>query len=489
MFTSIDLPQGFSLPWSSALIQLSVFSDSLIALAYVLISLLLLRIVRGRRDLPFDSLFFCFSAFILSCGATHVLEVVTLWHPVYLAIGFLKAVTGLIALAALVLLLRVIPAIVAMPSHADMDDANDQMISVLESTTVCVLAVDRMWNIHYMNRNAASLLSVGRDIQGMTLWDAFPAQLQEERAVMMKVMETRQPVSYESFYAPLDLTTTVQAHPWANGGLAVFFSDISAQKRLERELDEERARRNQRIEVLARLSSGLAHEIKNPLAIIHARASDLRELAEEGEVDRAEIAKTCASIVQTSDRAIRILRGVAAMARVGTHDPMVDADVAGMVQQAVELVEGRYRVAGIRLKTNIPGNLPMLECREVQISQILLNLLNNAFDAVNSDARSERWVRVQITIQPGTQHENHIDRLQIAVIDGGPGVAPEHKERLMQTFFTTKSMGAGIGIGLSVSRTIAEEHGGQLELRESDGHTCFLLTLPVSAGKIEEIAA
>lgn len=75
------------------------------------------------------------------------------------------------------------------------------------------------------------------------------------------------------------------------------------------------------------------------------------------------------------------------------------------------------------------------------------------------------------------------------MIDGGPGVAPEHRERLMQTFFTTKSMGAGIGIGLSVSRTIAEDHGGQLELRESDGHTCFRLTLPVKAGQVEEVAA
>jgi signal transduction histidine kinase len=75
------------------------------------------------------------------------------------------------------------------------------------------------------------------------------------------------------------------------------------------------------------------------------------------------------------------------------------------------------------------------------------------------------------------------------VIDGGPGVAPEHRERLMQTFFTTKSLGAGIGIGLSVSRTIAEDHGGQLELRESDGHTCFRLTLPIKAAPAEEVAA
>ncbi len=94
-----------------------------------------------------------------------------------------------------------------------------------------------------------------------------------------------------------------------------------------------------------------------------------------------------------------------------------------------------------------------------------------------------------VSCAAGAHHEDHIERIEIDVTDGGPGVAPEHKERLMQTFFTTKSMGAGIGIGLSVSRTIAEDHGGRLDLRECDGHTCFRLTLPVRPRRIEEVAA
>jgi signal transduction histidine kinase len=254
---------------------------------------------------------------------------------------------------------------------------------------------------------------------------------------------------------------------------------------MERELEEERAQRNQRIEVLARLSSGLAHEIKNPLAIIHARASDLAEMASEGDVDRAQIEKTCASIVQTSDRAIRILRGIAAMARVGTHDPMQQASMYEIVEQAVDLVRGQYRMSGIQLTTDLPLNLPTVECREVEISQVLVNLLNNAFDAVDGDSLSERWVRVRVSTQPGAEHENQIERLQIDVVDGGPGVAAEHKERLMQAFFTTKPVGAGMGIGLSTSRAIAEDHGGQLEFRECNGHTCFRLTFPVHAEKKE----
>jgi C4-dicarboxylate-specific signal transduction histidine kinase len=366
---------------------------------------------------------------------------------------------------------------------------NQRLASVLDNTSVGIYAVDRDWKFTYVNENARVLLKEMGDVMGKDLRTVFPDQRASTRAKLEAVMATRQPVAFESYYGPLDLSTNISAHPLGDGGITIYFSDISAHRRLERELDEERVQRQQRLEVLARLSSGLAHEIKNPLAIIHARASDLAELAEEGDVDRAEIGRTCASIVQTSDRAIRILRGVAAMARVGTHDPMQPADIAGMVQQAVDLVQGRYRERGIRLEVIVPKGLPMLECREVQISQILVNLLNNAFDAVEGDVRSERWVRAKVSVQAGVQHENNIDRLQISVVDGGPGVAPEHRERLMQTFFTTKSMGAGIGIGLSVSRTIAEDHGGQLELRESDGHTCFRLTLPVKAGIPEEVAA
>src|ERR1017187_2326679 len=149
----------------------------------------------------------------------------------------------------------------------------------------------------------------------------------------------------------------------ANLYVTAVIRDVTDRKRMERELEEERAQRNQRIEVLARLSSGLAHEIKNPLAIIHARASDLAEMASEGDVDRAQIEKTCASIVQTSDRAIRILRDIAAMARVGTHGPMQQASMYEIVEQAVDLVRGQYRMSGIQLTTDLPLNLPTVECR------------------------------------------------------------------------------------------------------------------------------
>ena len=114
MFSSVGLPHGFCFLWNPGLLWLHVLSDGLIALAYFLIPLALLRIVVRRRDIPFNGAFFCFAAFIIACGATHVMEVVTLWHPVYWISGVLKAVTAVISFATFVVLLRITPDILAL---------------------------------------------------------------------------------------------------------------------------------------------------------------------------------------------------------------------------------------------------------------------------------------------------------------------------------------------------------------------------------------
>jgi len=155
------------------------------------------------------------------------------------------------------------------------------------------------------------------------------------------------------------------------------------------------------------------------------------------------------------------------------------------IDQAVELLRSRYATHGIALETVVPDGLPMVECHEVQIEQVLVNLLNNAFDAIDGDPRSQPWVQVRVSMQPASDADGGVDAargaaaVRIDVLDGGPGVSPENRARLMETFFTTKPRGAGIGIGLSVSQTIAQDHGGTLELLDAEGPTCFRLTLPV----------
>ena len=132
MFKSVGLPHGFCFLWNPQLLWLHVLSDSTIALAYFLIPLALIRIVRQRKDIPFNGIFFCFSTFIVACGLTHVMEVLTLWQPVlYWISGGLKALTAVVSMATFILLIRLTPAILAIPHERDLARVNQELNSVL----------------------------------------------------------------------------------------------------------------------------------------------------------------------------------------------------------------------------------------------------------------------------------------------------------------------------------------------------------------------
>ena len=243
--------------------------------------------------------------------------------------------------------------------------------------------------------------------------------------------------------------------------------DITERKRMEAQLAA-----TARLSALGMMAGGVAHEINNPLAIIHASASDLLDTAkEEGEVPVEVLVRTATRIRQTADRIARIVKSMRRIARDGSQDPFLSVHVSKIVEQTLEVCQAKFKDQSVTLR--LPALDPDLQiaCREVQISQVLLNLLTNALDAV-ADQPGEKWVRMNV--------ERRDKSIVLSVVDSGLGVAPELKGRIMEPFFTTKEVGKGTGLGLSLSRAIAEEHGGRLEVTEDHGHTCFSLTLPVS---------
>jgi C4-dicarboxylate-specific signal transduction histidine kinase len=134
----------------------------------------------------------------------------------------------------------------------------------------------------------------------------------------------------------------------------------------------------------------------------------------------------------------------------------------------MDLCAQRFRSHEIALRVAAISPELLVSCRTVQISQILLNLLSNAHDAVEGTASSV----VEIAVDADERH------VRIAVLDSGPGVPQHLVPRVMEPFFTTKEVGKGTGLGLSVSRGIAEAHRGSLAYAPRDGRTCFVLTLP-----------
>jgi PAS domain S-box-containing protein len=255
-------------------------------------------------------------------------------------------------------------------------------------------------------------------------------------------------------------------------GVVGIVLDITERTQLELDLEaaREQAISSARLSALGMMAGGVAHEINNPLAIIHALASDLIEVVkEEGSAPPRVVESSSRKIRQTADRIARIVKSLRTISREGSKDKISLVPVSKILENTLGICEARFKAHSVQLILPEHSRLNVF-CREVQIEQVLLNLLQNAFDAV-AEQKGERWVRVDVTPR------NEV--VAISVTDSGPGIPEELRSRVGEPFFTTKEVGKGTGLGLSLSKTIAEEHGGSIAYEVEDGHTRFSLILPV----------
>lgn len=245
--------------------------------------------------------------------------------------------------------------------------------------------------------------------------------------------------------------------------------DITERKEIEAQIEAAA-----RLSALGLMAGGVAHEINNPLAIIHTSAANLLgKVKAEGRAPVEIVLQNCQHIEQNSNRIAKIIKSMRYLAREGSQDKVRPAQVSKILEETVQVCEERFKNHSVNLL--VPSIDPALSvsCREVQIAQVLLNLLQNALDA--TEEVGEKWVRIGVGVQDGA--------VEFSVTDSGPGVPPHLKTKIMEPFFTTKDVGKGIGLGLSLSRRIVEDHGAKLELTEENGHPCFSFRLPLSRSK------
>ncbi len=254
-------------------------------------------------------------------------------------------------------------------------------------------------------------------------------------------------------------------------GYMAIFEDITQKKQRENLLREQEQiiKSSSRLASLGEMAAGIAHEINNPLAIISGYVSVLRKnLVQKGLESDGDIIRRVDSIESTVQRIAKIIRGLRTYSRESHDgdDQVVSIDV--IIDDTLAICLEKFKNDEISLLTDIESNL-QVKCRPYQISQVLLNLLNNAYDAV-----CEEPMRVV-----AVEAKRVSNGVEVSVTDSGPGVPPELREKIMQPFFTTKEVGKGIGLGLSISTGIIQGHGGRFYLDESQAKTRFVIWLPV----------
>jgi len=258
-----------------------------------------------------------------------------------------------------------------------------------------------------------------------------------------------------------------QGQPYFDG----IIEDITARVQAEKLLAEQRAKmiESARLASLGIMAGGIAHEINNPLAVISGCAEQLEIGATTPQMNDAVANKLLRMIRSNTDRIQKTILGLRALSRDASGDPFVNSSLSILIENTVALCQERFRLSSIRLELDMPSQPLSFECRPSQVGQVLLNLLNNSFDAVKD--LPEKWIKLSTALRG--------DWVEIAVEDSGSGIPKEIAGQLFVPFFTTKSERHGLGLGLSISHAIIEAHHGEIAVDASGSHTRFVVRLPI----------
>jgi PAS domain S-box-containing protein len=249
--------------------------------------------------------------------------------------------------------------------------------------------------------------------------------------------------------------------------------DIAARKFAEAEALQHQAQLGHlsRVAVLGELAASIAHELNQPLSGIISNASAGVRFIDRGDVDLREMRDLLADIVADGRRAGDVIRGVRSMVKKG--DPAWEpVNLSDLVTNVVRMLNSDAMLHSCKLETLLDPHLPAIEGDPVQLQQVLLNLVINAFDAMRDTPPSRR----KVVIATGRNEDGTI---RTSVRDYGIGIPEEMRERLFDHFVTTKA--EGLGLGLGIVRSIVESHGGTVAAENVDGGGArFHFTLPAN---------
>lgn len=538
--TSGFIPHGFCYTWDPHVIWLNGASDALIALAYYTIPFTLVYFVRRRKDLAFHWVFLSFALFIVACGTTHAIELWSIWHPAYWLAGAIKALTAAASIGTAVALIQLVPKALVLPSPDDLKRANRALQEaqqallktneelerrVVERTASLAVANTALQvEIEERKRTDAYLSeaqrlshtgSFGWDVSsGKIYWsqETFrilgydpPAETSLElvfqrthpddrelvRQVIDRARQERKDFDFEHrLLMPKGCIKylRVVGHPSTedesgNPEFVGAVTDITQRKLAEEELRKKEVSLREaqaelahvtRVTALGELAASIAHEVNQPLTAIINNANACLDLlpSEANQLD--DVREALSDIANDAVRASTVLARIRGLIK---KSPLQKTrlDLREVVSAVLILARNEAATRRVTIKSEIPEDLPFVSGDHVQLQQVLLNLIMNGMDAMTGVEEEERFLLIsgRLDVYDGRPAST------IAVQDCGLGLETEQLDRLFDPFYTTKPQ--GMGMGLAISRSIIEEHGGRLwaEPNKGPGAT-FLISLPAA---------
>ncbi len=416
------IPHGHCYLWKPSLVWLNIISDSLIALVYYSIPIILFYFVHKREDFPFKWILLLFGAFIVSCGTTHVMDVWTLWHSTYWLSSFIKLITAIVSLYTAIALLPIIPQALALPSPAQLKAANNQLkltLKELENTQSQLIQTEKMSSLGQLVAGIAHEINnpVNFVYGNTTIASEYTGNLLNFVGL------------YQKYYP----------HPVPEIQAAIEEIDLDFIK-----------------EDLPKILSS----IKMGAERIRQIVLSLRNFSR---LDEAEIKKV--DIHEGIDSTLLILQH--RLKGQGKHPNIQVIKEYGNLPK-IYCYPGQINQVFMNILINAIDTLKesILGC---QVSVVNVKTTGNQHLTTNDP---------QIRICTDVLDNNQVI---IKIVDNGCGMTEEVKQKIFDPFFTTKPVGSGTGLGMSISYQIVNKHGGQLKCISTPLQgTEFLIEIPIS---------
>jgi len=533
------MPHGMCFLWQPELIALHVASDSAIALAYYSIPIALIYFVNKRTDLAFPTIFVLTGLFILACGTTHIMGVWTLWFPDYRLDGGIKAVTAVLSIGTAIAIWKVMPLALALPSTAQLEQANKALgeeighrqraeaalreanaelerrvaertanlqeevlrrrgteatlrasearwRSMFEASAVGIAVMDH--DNHFAAANEAFQRMIGytsEELQSLGPLDITHEDDRETAQEMLEHVQSGKPEDYhsEKRYRCRDgrviwvrVSTARALDPDTPlPGTPAIIEDITERKRAEGDLHNAREAlsRATRLAMMGELAASIAHEVNQPLGAIIMNGNACRRFLALTPPDLDEIRDGLDAVVSDGNRASEVLSRVRAMLKNAAPE-RGEVDVNKTITEVLALTRQELQQHRVSVQADLRPDLPRIVADRVQLQQVVLNLVMNGIDAMRAVADRARI----LTIRSQLDDQRNI---VVNVADSGVGLDAADRERIFETFFTTKA--AGMGMGLAISKSIIEAHHGRLWAAPgSPIGAMFAFALPSASG-------